>query len=110
MRSLGWRLAAVIVWAVQAGTAHAPAAAAAAAPAAAPIRAAADALALAQPAQFIYLGRPYCWYPYGWAGAGWYWCGYGTRSGLGWGGAFGWNGWAIPRSYGATRIAPRRYR
>jgi len=110
MRSLGWRLAAVVVWAVQAGTTHAPAAAAAGAPAAAPIRAAADALALAQPAQFIYLGRPYCWYPYGWAGAGWYWCGYGTRSGLGWGGAFGWNGWAIPRSYGATRIAPRRYR
>jgi hypothetical protein len=87
-----------------------------AAPLAAPaaLHAATDRLALPEPAQFIYLGRPYCWYPYGWAGAGWYWCGYGTRAGLGWGGAYGWNGGAAPRSYGAVRIAPgyhfRRYR
>jgi hypothetical protein len=71
-------------------------------------------LALFAPAQFMYLGRPYCWYPYGWAGAGWYWCGYGTRVGLGWGGAYGWNGWVAPRDYGAMHIPPgyrfRRYR
>jgi hypothetical protein len=71
-------------------------------------------LALSAPAQFMYLGRPYCWYPYGWAGPGWYWCGYGTRVGLGWGGAYGWNGWVAPRSYGAMRIPPgyrfRRFR
>jgi hypothetical protein len=36
-------------------------------------------LAVIERTQFVYLGRPYCWYPYGWAGAGWYWCGYGTR-------------------------------
>jgi hypothetical protein len=68
---------------------------------------------LTQPAQFMYLGRPYCWYPYGWAGAGWYWCGYGTRVGIGWGGVYGWNGWAVPRSYRAMRLPPgarfRRY-
>ena len=63
-------------------------------------------LALAEPAQFIYGGRPYCWYPYGWAGAGWYWCGYGTYVGVGWGGAYGWNGWVVPRHYRAARVAP----
>jgi hypothetical protein len=67
---------------------------------------------LTQPAQFMYLGRPYCWYPYGWAGAGWYWCGYGTRTGIGWGGVYGWNGWEVPR-YRAMRVPPgyrfRRY-
>jgi hypothetical protein len=87
-----------------------------AAPLAAPgaLHAAIIRLALREQAQFIYLGRPYCWYPYGWAGAGWYWCGYGTRAGLGWGGAYGWNGWIAPRSYGAIRVAPgyrfRHYR
>ena len=74
----------------------------------------ADGLALIEPAQFIHLGRPYCWYPYGWAGAGWYWCGYGTRAGVGWGGAYGWNGWVVPRSYRAAGVAPgyrlRRHR
>jgi hypothetical protein len=73
----------------------------------------ADRLALIQPAQFMYLGRPYCWYPYGWAGAGWYWCGYGTRTGIGWGGVYGWNGWVVPRGYRAMRAPPgyrfRRY-
>jgi hypothetical protein len=73
----------------------------------------ADRLALTQRAQFIYLGRPYCWYPYGWAGAGWYWCGYGTRAGIGWGGVYGWNGWVVPRSYRALHLPPgsrfRRY-
>jgi hypothetical protein len=70
-------------------------------------------LMLIQPAQFIHLGRPYCWYPYGWAGPGWYWCGYGTRAGIGWGGFYGWNGWVVPRSYRSMRIGPgyrfRRY-
>jgi hypothetical protein len=63
-------------------------------------------VALAQPAQLIYGGRPYCWYPYGWAGAGWYWCGYGTHVGVGWGGAYGWNGWAVPRHHRAARVTP----
>jgi len=43
-------------------------------------------------AQFVFGGRPYCWYN-GWNGPGWYWCGYGSRVGLGWGGGYGWNGW-----------------
>lgn len=44
-------------------------------------------------AQFIYLGRNYCWYPDGWRGPGWYWCGYAWRTGFGWGGGYGWRGW-----------------
>jgi hypothetical protein len=44
--------------------------------------AALEQLAVTERAQFVYLGKPYCWYPYGWAGAGWYWCGYGTRRDL----------------------------
>jgi hypothetical protein len=86
----------------------------AAAPVAAPRAIRSNDLALVAPAQFIHLGQPYCWYPYGWAGAGWYWCGYGTQAGVGWGGGYGWNGWAVPRSYRAARAAPvhrfRRYR
>lgn len=69
------------------------------------------AFALVEPVQFMHLGKPYCWYRYGWAGSGWYWCGYGTRMGLGWGGVYGWNGWILPRSYRAARIAPgQRFR
>jgi hypothetical protein len=61
--------------------------------------------------QYIYLGKPYCWYHYGWAGAGWYLCGYGTRPGFGWGGSYGWNGWELPRTYRALPAMPRyRYR
>jgi hypothetical protein len=75
--------------------------------------AALEQLAVTERAQFVYLGKPYCWYPYGWAGAGWYWCGYGTRAGLGWGGAYGWNGWVAPRGHRAIRYVPgyrfRRY-
>jgi hypothetical protein len=56
--------------------------------------------------QYIYLGKPYCWYPYGWAGPGWYWCGYGTRAGIGWGGAYGWNGWVLPRPHRALPAVP----
>jgi hypothetical protein len=63
-------------------------------------------LVVIQPVQFIHHGKPYCWYRYGWAGPGWYWCGYGTRAGLGWGGAYGWNGWVAPRSSRALRHAP----
>jgi hypothetical protein len=44
-------------------------------------------------AQFVFNGRPYCWYDDGWQGPGWYWCGYAYRTGLGWGGGYGWNGW-----------------
>ena len=55
-----------------------------AAPISAPnaMKAALEGLAVTKRAQFVYLGKPYCWYPYGWAGAGWYWCGYGTRRDL----------------------------
>jgi hypothetical protein len=62
-------------------------------------------------AQYIYLGKPYCWYHYGWAGPGWYLCGYGTRAGFGWGGSYGWNAWELPRTYRALPAMPRyRYR
>ncbi len=66
---------------------------------------------LIERAQYIYLGKPYCWYHYGWAGPGWYLCGYGTRKGLGWGGGYGWNAWELPRTYRALPTIPRyRYR
>ena len=86
-----------------------------AAPAAGPtaMRAALTDLSVVEAAQFFHLGRPYCWYPYGWAGPGWYWCGYGTRAGLGWGGSQGWNNWIVPRTYRTYRDPPayrwRRY-
>ena len=74
----------------------------------------ADAPALIEKAQLFHLGRPYCWYPYGWAGPGWYWCGFGTHVGIGWGGAYGWNRWVVPRNYRMERAVPghrfRRYR
>jgi hypothetical protein len=57
------------------------------------IRAAADSLNMVERAQFIWLGRHYCWYDGGWRGPGWYWCGYESRRGLGWGGGYGWHGW-----------------
>ncbi len=75
-------------------------------PASAAMRAAITGLSAVESAQFFYLGRPYCWYPYGWAGAGWYWCGYGTRTGIGWGGGQGWNNWVVPRTYRAYRHPP----
>jgi hypothetical protein len=37
----------------------------------------------------------HCWYASGWHGPGWYWCGYRWRSGNGWGGGAGWNGWVV---------------
>jgi hypothetical protein len=46
-----------------------------------------------QKTQFFWGGQNYCWYPVGWHGPGWYWCGYASRSGLGWGGGYGWHGW-----------------
>jgi hypothetical protein len=68
-------------------------------------------LSAVEPVQYIYLGKPYCWYHYGWAGPGWYRCGYGTRTGLGWGGSYGWNAWELPRTYRALPAMPRyRYR
>ena len=112
MRRLVLRLLCMTALATGAAFATGPLEAVPVAPAA--LHAAIERLALAAPAQFMYLGRPYCWYPYGWAGPGWYWCGYGTRVGVGWGGTYGWNGWVAPRSYGAMRIPPgyrfRRYR
>jgi hypothetical protein len=68
-----------------------PAAAAPAAPAG--IAATADTLNLVDHVQYVWGGRRYCWYPLGWHGPGWYWCGYGARVGLGWGGPVGWRGW-----------------
>jgi hypothetical protein len=44
-------------------------------------------------APFVYGGADYCWYPNGWQDAGFYQCGYAWRTGLGWGGPWGWNGW-----------------
>jgi hypothetical protein len=43
--------------------------------------------------QFIRAGRNCCWYDDGWHGPGWYWCEYAFRTGLGWGGGYGWHGW-----------------
>ncbi len=70
-------------------------ASAGAAPMGAPgaVRAAADTLNVIEDVQFIWAGRNYCWYDDGWNGPGWYWCGYGPRVGLGWGGGFGWHNW-----------------
>lgn len=53
----------------------------------------ADGAAPLQTVQFVWGGRNYCWYDSGWRGPGWYWCGYGVRRGLGWGGVYGWHGW-----------------
>ena len=52
-----------------------------------------DQLLPLEKAQFVLNGRNYCWYDAGWQGPGWYWCGYAYRTGLGWGGGYGWNGW-----------------
>jgi hypothetical protein len=57
------------------------------------IRAAADSLNMVERAQFIWLGRHYCWYDDGWNGPGWYWCGQYLTSGIGWGGGYGWRHW-----------------
>ena len=50
---------------------------------------------LAEPVDYLYRGRNYCWYYDGWQGPGWYWCGYEWRRGYGWGSpVWGWNNWA----------------
>ncbi len=54
---------------------------------------AADNLNLVERAQFIWLGRNYCWYDDGWNGPGWYWCGQYTVPGIGFGGGYGWHHW-----------------
>jgi hypothetical protein len=54
---------------------------------------AADGLDVSENAQFRFRGKAYCWYEGGWQGPGFYWCGYGSRHGLGWGGGQGWQGW-----------------
>src|SRR5262245_30805585 len=43
---------------------------------------------------YVYEGRRYCFYFDGWHGPGWYRCGFAWRSGLGWGGVYGWNSWS----------------
>ena len=55
--------------------------------------AAVDELAMIHQAQNVYGGRRYCYYETGWRGPGWYWCGYGSRVGVGDGGPVGWRGW-----------------
>jgi hypothetical protein len=57
------------------------------------IGSAVDTLNVVDHVQYVWGGRRYCWYPAGWKGPGWYWCGYGARRGLGWGGPVGWRGW-----------------
>jgi len=52
----------------------------------------------------VFGGRRYCWDRGGWRGAGWYWCGYGARRGMGWGGGMGWHGWRAPN---AMSLHPR---
>ncbi len=44
----------------------------------------------------MWANQNFCWYEDGWNGAGWYQCGYAGRKGLGWGGPYGWHGWAAP--------------
>jgi hypothetical protein len=41
----------------------------------------------------VFRGHDFCFYFDGWNGPGWYRCGYAWRSGLGWGGVYGWNDW-----------------
>ena len=57
-------------------------------------------LTLAAFPSYLFGGRNYCWYGNGWRGPGWYWCGYGARYGLGWGGPYGWHHWAGGRPSG----------
>jgi hypothetical protein len=60
------------------------------------MRAVVGGLKLTENVQFSYGGHGYCWDDDGWNGAGWYWCGYGSRSGEGWGGGYSWgvgHGW-----------------
>jgi hypothetical protein len=100
MRRRGLRIAALAGFVVGAPTSAAATALSAA------VAPALTSPALLQVVQFVHQGRLYCWYPYGWAGPGWYWCGYGTRFGVGWGGVYGWNGWVVPRSDRAPRLPP----
>jgi hypothetical protein len=65
------------------------------------IRDAANSLNVIERAQFIWLGRNYCWYDDGWNGPGWYWCGQYLTRGIGWGGGFGWHGWRGGHAGGA---------
>ncbi len=57
------------------------------------LRGAADSLNMVERAQFIWLGRNYCWYDDGWNGPGWYWCDQYLTPGIGWGGGYGWHHW-----------------
>lgn len=58
-------------------------------------RAAIDRLSVVETAH-MWGNQDYCWYEDGWNGAGWYQCGYAGRKNYGWGGAYGWHGWAAP--------------
>ena len=56
---------------------------------------------------FTLNGDEYCWYGDGWNGPGWYLCGDQWNYDLGWGGAYGWNGWgggADVRARGPHRV------
>jgi hypothetical protein len=68
------------------------------------MRTAAGEIDVVDTVQYLYGGRRYCWIEDGWNGPGWYWCGYGARVGLGWGGPVGWSvarGW---RGGGVGRV------
>ena len=60
------------------------------------IGAAAESMSIVDTVQYVYGGRPHCWYASGWKGPGWYVCCNRWRRGYGWGGQVGWNGWAAP--------------
>ncbi len=59
---------------------------------------------------YEHAGQAYCYSNRGWRGAGWYVCGSCWKTGHGWGGRYGWNGWqgpapSVPRSY-APNVSP----
>lgn len=72
-----------------------------------PLGSAADELSIVEKSQYVWGGRRYCWYPDGWRGPGWYWCGYGARYGLGYGGGVGWRGWHYGGPRRAVVVGPR---
>ena len=59
------------------------------------MRTAIDRLSIVETAH-MWGNQDYCWYEDGWNGAGWYQCGYAGRKNYGWGGPYGWHGWAAP--------------
>jgi len=61
----------------------------------------------ARSTDFVANGHPYCFYFDGWHGAGWYRCGFAQRTGLGWGGVYGWHGWVYEPAERRFGVATR---